>query len=374
MLIPLIDQFTLVLKPEKTMNLTNWVKQAEQIIDEFLELSCIDQLFVMQTKGTLPSGYNIGFTTSESAPFYFSIAYNDESYNMGVIVKFSAQAWYFYKKYFSLHFNQNISLWSFMKRTDSKKYNIRLSQVDVAVDYIDEDIDIQSIYNSLMQKRTVIRYSNGKINRSTISPHIPKNLDVETIYIGSRKKNVHALMRIYNKQQEQRDCYGLYKDFAETVNNWIRYEVRYRGHYAHQLSKKLTKIKTDFEEQSLIVSSILDRYSFCYVKTNKFRPETKSLNELLSNTRIEFTTPNTRIHALDQSHDYLINNSGLLSYLYKLKKCFGEESVKVAMDDFIEALNTYSPNDDVIRWLDQHLAYYEDNKPRWLEKREKKEV
>lgn len=68
-------------------------------------------------------------------------------------------------------------------------------------------MSVNDLYQGLKSKRYIITNHRGRKNVSNISAQ-EVNGQAQTVYIGSKKKNVNALLRIYNKYQEQLDNQG----------------------------------------------------------------------------------------------------------------------------------------------------------------------
>ncbi|MEW4355110.1 hypothetical protein AB1I63_09730 [Streptococcus pneumoniae] len=165
-----VDQFTLMLhasESEALEDLNEWSYIAEHVIAEFIRLSSLDKLFEIKPQENMfPAGYTTGYTLADT-PAYFSIAYHPLQPTMGVIVKFSAQAWTAYQEYTLKKFNQNIQLHHFLREIESDLYSSYLSRVDIAIDFFDEDIDIHQLRTSIEKGRTELRY--GKYRKRNIS-------------------------------------------------------------------------------------------------------------------------------------------------------------------------------------------------------------
>lgn len=158
---PKIDEFTVVLQPSSTeFDIEEWTDwKAHDLINTFLIKSKLTMLFsdFAEADVSLPSGYNIGYSFNNS-PFYLAIAYHSIFVKMGVIVKFSAYAWDQYKKRYAEYFNEPMHIHTFFRMIDAEDYNFRLSRVDIAIDYKNENVNIAQLYRSLMAERTGVFY------------------------------------------------------------------------------------------------------------------------------------------------------------------------------------------------------------------------
>lgn len=158
---PKIDEFTVVLQPSsKEFDLDEWTDwKADDLINTFLIKSKLTALFddFAEADVSLPAGYNIGYSFNNS-PFYLTIAYHNFFVKMGIIVKFSAYAWDEYQKRYAEQFSEPLHMHSFFKMIEADNYNFRLSRVDIAIDFKNENVNIAQLYRSLMAGRTGVFY------------------------------------------------------------------------------------------------------------------------------------------------------------------------------------------------------------------------
>ena len=98
-----IDELTVVLQATVKDKLSiesnaDWQKLANEIIADFEEKSDLETAFGKKAEAQkCPEGYTIGHLYGNHS-FYFCVAFNQENYSMGIIVKFSAQALAYYLK------------------------------------------------------------------------------------------------------------------------------------------------------------------------------------------------------------------------------------------------------------------------------------
>lgn len=153
---------------------------------------------------------------------------------------------------------------------------------------------------------------------------------------------------------------------AEQLDNWVRFEAEYKGHYAHQLTEAIKECHTDDDLKNIIVGSILDRYGMYYTKeskndnTNRPTKETKKMLDLLENNSFMFKTPNTRNSELFQTVDYLIKSSGLFPTLWKARQIWSDGADKKLMDYLLQVYyESFIPNDDHIAFVKKYKALYQ---------------
>lgn len=350
-----IDEFTLVLSPVNEPD--EWSELGEELIDHFVQKAHLLQIFGdPRQPEILPAGYTTGITYGEH-DFYFSIAINPEFPRMGIVIKFSAQAWSYYRATYRDIFKQDMYLYSFYIMTQSPYYNSRLSRVDLVIDFLDEKLSVNTIYKQLIKKNHVIKNQAGRTNHSSISAVVKDNI-ASTVYVGSKGRNIRSLLRIYDKRLEQITKFGHYLDRALSCQTWVRFEVSLRGLYAHDFTGALPQIKTEEEFGDLIVSAITDRYQFFYKKSGQYTNYTKKMMLLIQNRNFSFSSPSARNNLLEQSQAHILKGSGLFPYLYKVFSIWGQETLQECIKFLIEEFYDYEPNDDVIGWINKYKSLY----------------
>lgn len=355
-----VDEFTLVLQAtKKPHSIELWSRTAQNIVREFIILSKIDLILgeLEDTKYSLPKGYSHGLSCKDT-PYYFSIAYHTDFIQMGVCIKFSAYAWLKYKEQYESLFDHKINLHQLMSNINSTNlYTSRISRIDIAIDFFNEGISVNTIYNQLSKKNQILRTASGRHNLSSLSA-LTKNNVTSTLYLGTKGKNIKALLRVYDKKKEQTDTMGIRFKEANKYDNWVRFEAVYKGSYAHKISKKLETIKTDLELKNLLVSALTDRYLFYYTKSNKLTTFSESMIKLLDKKSFVFSSPSPRCNTLEQTQQHILNGSGLFPYLYKIRQLWGEDGLRDCVEFLHREFNTYDPNKDVTSWLKTYSPTY----------------
>ena len=326
------------------MNIEDWRDIAEMIIDEFIELSQIEDVLATKLKSdstkTNPAGYTNAIHATDK-PFYLAIAYHEFYLNMGIVVKFSAWAWAEYQSnYYNLH-SDHITLSEFLKMIESNIYSFRLSRIDIAVDYknyYDSDF-LDILYENI--KDNVIKVVNINGTKSyKSSSAITTDNRITTVYLGSRKSNnTRSFLRIYDKKQEQIDKNGFRLSEAKKCDSWIRFEASFRTVYAHKITEEL--LKTNDYIKSLI-NIFLNKYRFFDVQNDKYCDYTEDLIQLLENQNPSqniLRCESPRDNSISQSIRYLILDSGLFTTFVKVFLLWGEDAEKKLLSFLRETYN-----------------------------------
>ncbi|MGF3226754.1 replication initiation factor domain-containing protein [Facklamia sp. P12932] len=355
-----IDEFTLVLQAKKRpTSIDEWTMIAQTLISEFIRLSDVESVLgeLDYSTNSLPNGYNQGLLCND-APYYFAIAFHTDFIQMGVCIKFSAHAWMRYREQYTVLFGQSIQLHELLLNVDrTDLYTSRLSRIDIAIDFINESISVDTIYNQISKGNHIVKTASGRRNLSDLSA-LTKNNKTSTFYLGSRSKNIRALLRVYDKKKEQVETMGTRYKEAIQYNNWIRFEAVFKGSYAHDISDELKSIKSDVELKNLLVSALTDRYQFYSAKSNKLTAYSKSMLNLLDTKSFMFNSPSPRINLLEQSQQHILNGSGLFPYLFKIQHIWGEKGLKDCLTFLHNEFNYYEPNNDVLLWLKKYSSFY----------------
>lgn len=345
-----IDELTVILFPHKSEIATpeDWLEKAESMIDEFARLACLEQNFGEKTnlEDKCPQGYSVGRTFGHN-PFYFAMAYHPSHPQMGVIVKFSAYSWYSYCS------RGNMNVKKFLRTVQSDAYRCRLSRIDFAVDYQNWDITVDGIYQNLINGNLEIYNSDGRKNCSKISA-LEVDGVADTFYVGSKKTGTRLFLRVYDKRTEQIQNRGF--RFAEALgtDTWVRFEVVFKGDYAHQLTNIILNTKEE-NLQDLIADKMVEKYRVYCVEEKKYADYTTALIE---KTRLQFTKlllKSPRDNDLIRSLLHLITGAGLFSSLYKCDEIWGDETSKKLLQHLHNIYKKYyKPNEDVLLWLKKH--------------------
>ena len=361
-----IDQLTIVLLAhDDILNNKNrrWNDIATEIILEVEErLNLIDILGERCLMKKVISGYLIGYTYGNH-DFSFAIYYHHQYARMGVLVKFSAQALAYYQG------QTNLYVYEVLQKMQSQIYQVRCSRIDIALDFINEGInitEIQNQYNNKELKILVMRKRNGKIEQIAKSHSIhgiTEGSKFQTIYLGNRENPLY--MRIYDKKHEQISNRGSRSSEAKEYNDWIRFELEIKKDYAHDLTKALlnTNCQTEFKE--LILGFFIQKFYFVTVENDEYVPTPfmQKIIEMKNDKSIVlFKSVNTRNTELSRSFLYLLKSSGVITVLYKILAIWGKNGLNESIKSVINYMkNEYNPNRDCIEFLKNNGKEYKNN-------------
>lgn len=324
-----VDEFSLVLFYPIDDICSDWQSTAYLMIKEFIYKSEIELLLgnVVELLDKKPQAYSQALTI-ENAPYYFVIAYHENFVHMGILVRFTAQAWATYQEQYLKHYGETVNVAKFLRMIDSPLYTFRLSRIDLTADYKNfDDLSPHSIYEKLKNEQYIIVDCNDRHSKRKISA-VQNDLATQTLYVGSRAENTQSLLRVYNKKNEQISTNGFRLDEALNCENWVRLEVSFRGKYAHQITEQLKSVSDDISMSQFTASKICDRYRFFDVSTGHYTSFTQDLIAIISNKEYPaLRCESPKNNSLNKSVQHIINGSGLFPLIYKISVIWGDKAV-----------------------------------------------
>lgn len=369
-----IDEFTLVLQIVKRVDVMTWAFHAEELIEEFVTLSKVEDVFgeLEKSSDNLVQGYNLGYLLT-TRPFYFSICFHTSHENMGICIKMSSTAYMTYKQEYLAKYGEEMNLAKFLRMVKSDNYSQSLSRVDFTADYFNfpnpifqnQYLHPDTIYNCLLKKTMQVVDGKGRSNIKVWSG-LNKNGEYQTVYVGSKKSNTKTFLRIYDKKAEQIEKNGFRCQEALDCESWVRFEAVYKGEYSRQITKLLMNesiIQSKDDLQRFIAGKILDKYIFKFTANDEITDFTEMLIEIVSGKEyapLECASP--RDNSLFQSLKYIIKNSGLLITLAKAYFVYpNQDAAREILDWIYNMFGDYylgkimkNERHEVHKWLKKH--------------------
>lgn len=352
-----IDEMTVVLQAtvSEKLNLENnadWQKLANEIIADFEEKTDLKKVLGEKIEEkNCPQGYSIGFSYGEHS-FYFCIAYNEENFGMGIIVKFSAQALAYYLK------TRKMQVYEFLQKIQSEKYDFRLSRCDIDVDFMNEKFTPTAIFNDLKHEKVLIYYQKKNKDKLTFVRKNCKlqgfaiNREVPTCYLGAVSSDCQ--LKIYDKKLEQIERNGSKLDYVLQFDSVIRFEIALKHELAHNLTDLLLKVASDKQLNDLILSIFLQKFYFKRARTDKATIYTKKMQQALKSQQSYLLGHVNADNDLLRRFRYLLYESGTISTLFKILSIFGYDDLDQAVDYIKNFVQNWNVNDDCRYWLQKH--------------------
>lgn len=360
-----IDELTIILLPSDEMIKNNnhrWKDIASEMFFEVEKrLNLIDLFGERRLMNKAISGYTVGYSYGNHR-FFFAVCYHHLYAIMGVIVKFSAQALAFYQE------QRNMYVYEILQQLQSPLYQVRCSRIDIAVDYINEDLSVNEIRDQYINKDLrilVMRERNGQLEqviKNYSLRGISEGSEYQTIYFGNRDSP--AMLRIYDKKIEQiNNKKSSRRSEAEGYDNWIRFELEVKKYYAHDLTEVLLNIDNQTDYKEMILGFFIQKFYFAIIKENRFIPTPymqKIIDMKNDKSIILFKSLNTKNTELQRSFLYLLKSSGVITTLYKIKTIWGDKALNDSIKIIIDYINNneYKPNTDCIYFLRNYGKEY----------------
>lgn len=353
-----VDEITVVLHIQSPVDSKDWLAVADDFIEEFLCKSKIKELFyeLVPMTSKIPAGYTEGLTV-ENVTWYFAIAIHEHYQEMGICIRFSAEAWAWYQKRYTEKYSKPMNVAIYFQMIQSSNYKARISRIDLTADYFNYGAMLKpdTIFNSLVDRKVIVVDCNERAANRRLT-HYGSGGMVETVVIGSKKENTKSLCRIYDKKLEQISKNGFRLDEALSCDEWTRFEVSYRGSYAWQIGDGLLTINSEVELSQIIAAKITDKYRFYIVADEDYTGYTNNLLDVVENSSFSaLRSENPKNNSLRESVAHLIKGSGLFPTLYKVGSIWGNDAEIELLKYLYHYYKTvYEPE----AYKDRKLAYW----------------
>lgn len=323
------------------------------IIDNALSLNLLCGELENTYKGA--KGYDMKYEFGNSG---ITISYSSSRPDMGVLLQMSGVALHKYRALYFQQFHQVIEVNHILRMlrdlADEEIGFFRLSRLDAAVDFINEDVDLTGFYSDLENDVIQIFNYKGHLNMSQFKSY-QSGKEVQTVYIGSRQSN--NMLRIYNKKDQVIEQ-NITTDLEKAINckDWFRFEMEIKNKSAHVLTEILLEIETLDEYQSYLVQLMTDKYRFGQRKDNSYT-FIEITERMLS--AIDYQGVNIEIPRLNRNYDlyksemyFEVGDSGLQSLIYKQRLLFGREYVEEWFKAILEYNEKrYRPSEETSRYV-----------------------
>lgn len=274
--------------------------------------------------------------------------YSFHNSKMKMQLRFGASALRNYINQYKLVYGKDISVLDILKSLDSMSdlhdadSKIRLSRIDIAFDFIDEDIYVPDLYNRLLKDDLAIfNKRNMRVNLNAFNGE----QSVNTLYFN--KRSSASMLRIYNKKIEQLTRKDSEKfKLAFNCNTWTRFELELKQYYAHNITAHILSCKDNNELQSVLAQSFID----CF-KIREFKGYDSNQNEIYENTlfyedMILFAHSTDKLlmsHSYQQLTDFDMKyqnlfKNGTMPFFKMIQEAYGDEALEEFFDKIKEDL------------------------------------
>lgn len=356
-----VDEFNVTF--QLVDDVKDWSKQTKRLVRLISDNLQLVEVFGYQHEQPYPmKGYQKAFTYGDH-DFYTSINYHEDYVKMGVCLRFSAQAWNFYRE------QTGLNLWQVLQGCRSELYTFRLTKCDIVADYINEGLNVNVLAEDLKNEHVGVfltrHIGNGQSLQRT-KPHRNAFLcedKVQTVYLGDRAHG-RAFLRIYDKRQEQLSKIGIHYARAQSCDDWVRFELVLRSNYAHSITDEFLSCSSDEEFALLLAGSIISRYAFYELEDGErvgLTPYSQHLICKAGDFRLQAPVK-VRDYSLSSSLDKLFRTSGLFACMKKIEEIFGYGARYEFLDYMDEQyINNYKPTSEHLLWLKNNQSIYQNN-------------
>lgn len=244
-------------------------------------------------------------------------------------------------------------------------FELNVTRCDIAIDYFNYPWTVDKLYTKIKNETTAIYYeklnkTNQKYSevKSTSGLTAIMNDDaVQTFYLCKSSKGKTYQVRVYNKKLEQEKKNNIIGD--STIENYNRIEIELHDFLAKSFFKNSLKTtdKTDFIRLMFIY--VCRRFR---LKNKKdYHPITKEMLKIIDGKQVSDFRKIEKDKTLQDKYEYLIEYSGLLSFVQMLMSTNGEDAV----DDFLENVKHLAKSRDasdrtekIINDINKQPTYY----------------
>lgn len=284
------------------------------------------------------------------------ILYNPNQLNMKMMVKFTASSLKNYIYQIKLQLNQDISAMNIIKKLNEIDV-VRLSRLDIAIDYIDEKIEVQTLFENYQERKLL--FFNKRNSEIKISNYIGAE-SVETLYFNKRTNR--SFLRVYNKKLEQEKNNGDMLKTAINCKDWTRFELELKKEYAHAMTEIILNCKNEDDFIRVLAHAFIDCIKVKELRgiagTEEIYENTDYYNQIVNiannNEKLISTMPRDRLSSFEPKYNNLSRN-GTMALFKMIKESYSE-------DDFERFIEKLKVDIDEFELSDEHKKLIEEEK------------
>lgn len=263
-----VDQFTLTILPNSKLlaymngNVSLYSEHVREVFEELLEMEKVYSQPVEYGRGVrnYDTVYYYGFEKSQI--FY---KYNSKNASNGISIEFKARALREYLKSYKTKKQCEINVHHILKKLSSV-FDIRLSRVDIAIDFIDESLSVNNLANQIKYDEILIKNKGNRIVSNDKIRTLGNSGTVQTIYVNSRTGD--SFLRIYDKKEEAITKNSIDSFKAMNCNDWTRLELELKNTYAHNITSLFVNCDNNNNEfLSLLYGVFIQFFKFFKIIT-----------------------------------------------------------------------------------------------------------
>ena len=194
------------------------------------------------------------------------------------------------------------------------------TRVDLAIDYFNSDIKVETLANKVTRTKTIKIYFMG-LNQQTkeytervsaAEPYAQMNDGVfNTLYIG--RPGGAFQIRIYDKLVEQSARKGGH--VPPGVESWVRAELVLKDDWPESFIRSSQKVNTDNEFKKLIYLFFLRKMILKYEPSGRYHEITKDMKKKAEGAEMVQYSKAKPDDILKSKYEHIMNGSGLIGFL-----------------------------------------------------------
>lgn len=205
-------------------------------------------------------------------------------------------------------------------RDDMVTWKRHGTRVDLAVDYFNSELRVETLANKVTRTKTIQVYFMG-YNRQTndytekvssAEPYAQMNNGVfNTLYIG--RPGGAFQIRIYDKLLEQSGRKGAV--IPAGVNSWVRAELVLKDDWPESFIRSANRAQNDEEFKKLIYLFFLRKMVLKYTSSGRYHDITKDMKRKAEGAEMVQYSKAKPDDILRAKYEHIMNGSGLIGFL-----------------------------------------------------------
>lgn len=355
-----IDWLRLTLIPNLVVGYTgSWLEDSQIYIVDFLQFFGFD---LKVEELLIEKGTSLGYTHVYRVIDGFEIQLNNSRRDMGLCFNISGKGCDKLLLHFQTFENDGHLFYNyiFQKFEDFKNvintdenyldnFETNVTRCDLALDYYNYSWTVDKLYKKIANKTTNVFYE--KFNSKTQTYHETKSTSevyammndniFQTMYVGRAYSGMTYQVRVYNKMLE-RSMKGQALDDSKIYSH-NRIEIELHDYLAKSFFINALECthKNDFIR--LMVIYICRRFRLRNKKD--YHQITKEMLKIIDGKQVLDFRPVDKDKTLQAKYDYLVDNSGLVSFAQVLMDSVGEDRLEEFFENVKHLAKTRDKNE-----------------------------
>lgn len=346
----LCDEFSLTMSVdlEKVKNDDLYFEKQIDKIDNWLSLSdVLDNKIIDRGINGYETGVYFGYDNKKVGIFYSKL-----HPEMKIFLRFSAETLKNYIRQYELNFDVKLEVYDILQALNTVS-EIRLSRFDIAIDFIDEDVNVNDLFNDM--KKDELKVFNKQNREIRVDHYVGKAIEVETLYFNKRESP--SYLRVYNKKNEQIQNIGPYFVQAQNCDSWTRFELEIKKSYAHKLTELVLNSIDELMFKEILLNVFVDCFRFKYKISDNVYMNTDFYNDILemieNKEKLITVSGYSGLDDFEKKYEHMKKN-GSLTYFKMFKETYGEEELYRLFDKINNDIDKIELNNSHKAMINNH--------------------